>query len=100
MGRAATTTAAAWRIGWALDHPERVHRTAVLHVSPTEAACERADARFALAYWPVWHGGKLDGGSNAVRAEHRQITNERGALDALVMQWSRPGTDSPGVRRP
>jgi haloacetate dehalogenase len=36
----------------ALDHPERVHRTAVLDVVPTEAAWERADARFALAFWP------------------------------------------------
>jgi haloacetate dehalogenase len=36
----------------ALDHPERVHRTAVLDVIPTEEAWQRADARFALAFWP------------------------------------------------
>jgi haloacetate dehalogenase len=36
----------------ALDHPERVHRTAVLDVIPTDEAWERADARFALAFWP------------------------------------------------
>jgi haloacetate dehalogenase len=36
----------------ALDHPERVQRTVVLDVIPTEAAWERADARFALAFWP------------------------------------------------
>jgi haloacetate dehalogenase len=36
----------------ALDHPERVHRTAVLDVIPTEEAWERADAKFALAFWP------------------------------------------------
>ena len=36
----------------ALDHPDSVERLAVLDVLPTETAWERADARFALAYWP------------------------------------------------
>ena len=36
----------------ALDHPERVERLAVLDVVPTQTVWERADARFALAYWP------------------------------------------------
>ena len=36
----------------ALDHPERVHRTAVLDVVPTADAWDRADARFILAFWP------------------------------------------------
>jgi haloacetate dehalogenase len=36
----------------ALDHPERVHRTAVLDIIPTEEAWARADARFAFAFWP------------------------------------------------
>ena len=36
----------------ALDHPDRVERLAVLDVVPTGTAWERADARFALAYWP------------------------------------------------
>jgi haloacetate dehalogenase len=36
----------------ALDHPRRVDRLAVLDVVPTESVWERADARFALAYWP------------------------------------------------
>jgi len=36
----------------ALDHPERVERLAVLDVLPTETVWERADARFALAFWP------------------------------------------------
>jgi haloacetate dehalogenase len=36
----------------ALDHPERVKRLAVLDIVPTATAWERADARFALAYWP------------------------------------------------
>jgi haloacetate dehalogenase len=36
----------------ALDHPDRVHRLAVLDILPTETVWDRADARFALAYWP------------------------------------------------
>jgi haloacetate dehalogenase len=36
----------------ALDHPDRVDRLAVLDIVPTETAWDRADARFALAYWP------------------------------------------------
>jgi haloacetate dehalogenase len=36
----------------ALDHPERVERIAVLDILPTVEVWERADARFALAYWP------------------------------------------------
>jgi haloacetate dehalogenase len=36
----------------ALDHPSRVDRLAVLDVVPTGTAWDRADARFALAFWP------------------------------------------------
>jgi haloacetate dehalogenase len=36
----------------ALDHPERIERVAVLDVVPTATAWDRADARFALGYWP------------------------------------------------
>src|SRR3989449_4711198 len=36
----------------ALDHPSRVDRLAVLDVLPTATVWDRADARFALAYWP------------------------------------------------
>jgi haloacetate dehalogenase len=36
----------------ALDHPERVDRIAVLDVLPTAEVWERADARFALGFWP------------------------------------------------
>jgi haloacetate dehalogenase len=36
----------------ALDHPDRVDRLAVLDVLPTETVWDRADARFALAFWP------------------------------------------------
>ena len=36
----------------ALDHPRRVDRIAVLDILPTGEVWERADARFALAFWP------------------------------------------------
>ena len=36
----------------ALDHPDRVERLAVLDILPTETVWHRADARFALGFWP------------------------------------------------
>lgn len=36
----------------ALDHPRRIDRLAVLDILPTETVWDRADAKFALAYWP------------------------------------------------
>lgn len=36
----------------ALDHPARVSRLAALDIIPTEEAWARAEARFALGYWP------------------------------------------------
>lgn len=36
----------------ALDHPQCVQRLAVLDIVPTSAAWDRADAAFALGYWP------------------------------------------------
>ena len=36
----------------ALDHPQRVHRLAVLDILPTATVWDQAEARFALAYWP------------------------------------------------
>jgi haloacetate dehalogenase len=36
----------------ALDHPKGVDRLAVLDILPTATVWDRADARFALAYWP------------------------------------------------
>lgn len=36
----------------ALDHPQCVSRLAVLDIVPTASAWERADARFAQAFWP------------------------------------------------
>jgi haloacetate dehalogenase len=40
----------AYRLG--LDHPQHVEQVAILDVVPTIEAFDRADARFALAFWP------------------------------------------------
>jgi haloacetate dehalogenase len=36
----------------ALDHPQHIDRLAVLDILPTATVWDRADARFALGYWP------------------------------------------------
>jgi haloacetate dehalogenase len=36
----------------ALDHPDRIERLAVLDILPVETVWQRADARFAVGYWP------------------------------------------------
>jgi haloacetate dehalogenase len=36
----------------ALDHPEKISMLAVLDIVPTDIAWDRADDRFALAFWP------------------------------------------------
>jgi haloacetate dehalogenase len=36
----------------AIDHPDRVSRIAVLDILPTATVWDRADARFALGFWP------------------------------------------------
>lgn len=36
----------------ALDHPKGIERVAALDVIPTAAAWDRADARFAIGFWP------------------------------------------------
>jgi haloacetate dehalogenase len=36
----------------ALDHPTRIEGLAILDVLPTDTVWDRADARFALAFWP------------------------------------------------
>jgi haloacetate dehalogenase len=36
----------------ALDYPERIDRLAVLDILPTKTVWDRADARFALSFWP------------------------------------------------
>jgi haloacetate dehalogenase len=71
----------------ALDHPDRVERLAVLDILPTSDVWERADARFALAYWP-W--------SLLAQAEplpERLIGAAPGAIvDDALGSWGSPAT--------
>jgi haloacetate dehalogenase len=74
----------------ALDHPDCVERVAVLDVLPTAAVWDRADARFALAYWP-W----------ALLAQPEPLPERilAAAPDAIVDDalggWGTPGTAFP-----
>ena len=78
----------------ALDDPERVHRTAVLDVIPTEATWARADARFALAFWP-W--SLL--AQPAPFPERLLATAPKAIVDDALDSWgSSPKAFSPEVR--
>lgn len=68
----------------ALDHPDRVRRLAVLDGVPIVEALERADARFAAAWWHwFFFGGAPD---TAVRV-----------ITADPMAWYRPAPDALGA---
>jgi len=78
----------------ALDHPARVDRLAVLDIVPTEAAWERADARFALAYWP-WSLLAQD----EPLPERVLIAAAEAIVDDALQKWgSPPAVFSPEVR--
>ncbi len=78
----------------ALDHPDRVDRMAVLDVLPTETAWERADARFALGYWP-W---SLLAQAEPLPERILAAAPEAIVDDALGQWGSAPGTFPPEVR--
>ena len=78
----------------ALDHPDRVDRLAVLDVVPTETSWERADDRFALAYWP-W---SLLAQPEPLPERILMATAEAIVDDALANWGSSPATFPPGVR--
>ena len=78
----------------ALDHPKRIERLAVLDIVPSEHVWERADARFALGFWP-W--------SLLAQPEPLPERILMAAADAIVddalTQWgSRPAAFEPAVR--
>jgi haloacetate dehalogenase len=74
----------------ALDYPTRIERLAVLDILPTETVWARADARFALAYWP-W----------ALLAQpkplpERILLTAAGAIvDSALDGWGSPATAFP-----
>jgi haloacetate dehalogenase len=74
----------------ALDHPGRIDRLAVLDVLPTATAWDRADAKFALGFWP-W--------SLLAQPEplpERVLTAAADAIvDAALGGWGSPATVFP-----
>jgi haloacetate dehalogenase len=83
---------AAYRL--ALDHPERVARLAVLDVLPTGVVWDRADDRFALAYWP-W--SLL--AQPAPLPERLLAAGAEAVVDAALEGWGSPaGAFPPEVR--
>jgi haloacetate dehalogenase len=78
----------------ALDHPERVDRIAVLDILPTAEVWERADARFALAFWPWTLLAQP-----APLPERLLSTAPEAIVDDALGSWgSPPATFSPEVR--
>ena len=80
----------------ALDHVDHVERLAVLDIIPTSEAFLRADARFALAFWP-W--SLL---SQPAPLPERMIAGAEEAIvnDALAGWGSDPASFPPEVRGP
>jgi haloacetate dehalogenase len=92
LARAFTVVCVAYRL--ALDHPGRVDRMAVLDIVATATVWDRADARFALAYWP-W--------SLLAQPEPFPERNLAAAPDAIVDSalggWGTPPTAFPPEAR-
>ncbi|HWW27593.1 MAG TPA: alpha/beta fold hydrolase, partial [Caulobacter sp.] len=78
----------------ALDHPDRISRLAVLDVVPTAAAWDRADARFALGFWPF---SLL---AQAAPLPERLIgACPEAVVEAALSGWGSPETAFPGEVR-
>ncbi len=74
----------------ALDHPGCVERLAVLDIVPTDTVWERADARFALAFWP-W---SLLAQSQPL-PESILTTCADAIVDDAIARWGSPSTVFP-----
>jgi haloacetate dehalogenase len=78
----------------ALDHPDRIERLAVLDILPVETAWQRADADFALGYWP-W---SLLAQPEPL-PEHILVTSAEVIVDNALSGWGSPAAVfSPDVR--
>jgi haloacetate dehalogenase len=78
----------------ALDHPGRIERLAVLDILPTGTAWERADAKFALAYWP-W---SLLAQPEPLPERILAVVPEA-IVDNALEAWGTPGTAFPAEVR-
>jgi len=74
----------------ALDHPTRVDRLAVLDILPTETAWARADARFALGFWP-WSLLAQEGSL----PEHVLMASAAAIVDNAAREWGSPVSATP-----
>jgi haloacetate dehalogenase len=78
----------------ALDYPDRISRIAVLDILPTTTVWERADAKFALAFWPwslLAQPGPLP--------ERLLMAAPDAVVDDALGSWGSPaGVFSPDVR--
>jgi haloacetate dehalogenase len=69
----------------ALDHPNRITRLVALDIIPTAAAWDRADARFALSFWPF-----------SLLAQPEPLPEKliggcpEAVIDAALSQWGTP----------
>jgi haloacetate dehalogenase len=69
----------------ALDHAKRITRVAVLDIIPTATAWDRADARFALSFWPF-----------SLLAQPEPLPERligscpEAVIDAALSQWGTP----------
>jgi haloacetate dehalogenase len=78
----------------ALDHPGRVDRLAVLDVVPTGTAWDRADADFALGFWP-W---SLLAQPEPL-PERILLAAGNAIVDAALSGWGSPGAVFPAEMR-
>lgn len=69
----------------ALDHPQRIERLAVLDVLPTETVWTRADARFALGFWPWVLLAQAES-----LPERILVSNAETIVDNALSQWGSP----------
>lgn len=78
-----------------LDHPDRITRTVVLDVIPTSEVWDRADARFALAFWPF-----VLLAQPSPFPEQLLAAAPSAIVDNALSQWGTPSdVFSPGIRQ-
>jgi len=74
----------------ALDHPGRIDRLAVLDIVPTKTAWDRADADFALGFWPWSLLAQPDPLPERVLMAAREAI-----VDAALGKWGSPAAVFP-----
>ncbi|WP_439497044.1 alpha/beta fold hydrolase [Bosea sp. (in: a-proteobacteria)] len=78
----------------ALDHAERIARLAVLDIVPTIEAWDRADARFALGFWPWTLLGQP-----APLPERLLAAAPEAIIDSALDGWGTPAATFPASVR-